>query len=146
MMRRGECCNTARCYRRLSVFRFVPRCRFIRRQRVLPVIDLASKQEDTLGWQLREMNHLVLPHVKNAVLEAALTVTQVGLAGYGYLPCLPSNQQHPCPALFARTHTASVDVLLLCMGRDWHVSGPSMTSTVLGQALLNETSWGCILL
>lgn len=47
------------------------------RQRVLPVIDLASKQEDSLGWQLREMNHLVLPRVKNAVLEAALAVTQV---------------------------------------------------------------------
>lgn len=47
------------------------------RQRVLPVIDLASKQEDSLGWQLREMNHLVLPRVKNAVLEAALAATQV---------------------------------------------------------------------
>lgn len=46
-------------------------------QRVLPVIDLASKQADTLGWQLREMNHLVLPHIKNAVLEAALAATQV---------------------------------------------------------------------
>lgn len=46
-------------------------------QRVLPVIDLASRQEDSLGWQLREMNHLVLPHIKNAVLEAALAVTQV---------------------------------------------------------------------
>lgn len=46
-------------------------------QRVLPVIDLGSKQEDSLGWQLREMNHLVLPHIKNAVLEAALAVTQV---------------------------------------------------------------------
>ncbi|CAM9591597.1 unnamed protein product, partial [Scytosiphon promiscuus] len=45
-------------------------------ERVLPVIDLASKQADTLGWQLREMNHLVLPHIKNAVLEAALTATQ----------------------------------------------------------------------
>lgn len=48
-------------------------------QRVLPVIDLASEQADSLGWQVREMNHLVLPHIKNAVLEAALTATQVRL-------------------------------------------------------------------
>lgn len=48
-------------------------------QRVLPVIDLASKQADSLGWQLREMNHLILPHIKNAVLEAALAATQVRL-------------------------------------------------------------------
>lgn len=50
-------------------------------QRVLPVIDLASEQADSLGWQLREMNHLVLPHIKNAVLEAALAATQVRLFG-----------------------------------------------------------------
>lgn len=50
-------------------------------QRVLPVIDLASEQADSLGWQLREMNHLVLPHIKNAVLEAALAATQVRLIG-----------------------------------------------------------------
>lgn len=48
-------------------------------QRVLPVIDLASRQPDSLGWQLREMNHLVLPHIKVAVLEAALIATQVWL-------------------------------------------------------------------
>lgn len=41
------------------------------------MIDLASDQPDSLGWQLREMNHLVLPHIKNAVLEAALAATQV---------------------------------------------------------------------
>ncbi|CAM9107710.1 unnamed protein product, partial [Ectocarpus fasciculatus] len=45
-------------------------------ERVLPVIDLASRQADSLGWQLREMNHLVLPHIKVAVLEAALIATQ----------------------------------------------------------------------
>ena len=44
---------------------------------MLPVIDFASDQEDSLGWQLREMNHFILPHVKNAVLEAALAATQV---------------------------------------------------------------------
>lgn len=44
---------------------------------MLPVIDFASDQEDSLGWQLREMNHYILPHVKNAVLEAALAATQV---------------------------------------------------------------------
>lgn len=48
-------------------------------QRVLPVIDLASEQANSLGWQVREMNHLVLPHIKNAVLEAALAATQVRL-------------------------------------------------------------------
>lgn len=46
---------------------------------MLPVIDFASDQEDSLGWQLREMNHFILPHVKNAVLEAALAATQVSL-------------------------------------------------------------------
>eukprot|EP00903_Cladosiphon_okamuranus_P019656 g18070.t4 len=45
-------------------------------ERVLPVIDLASEQTDSLGCQVREMNHLVLPHIKNAVLEAALAATQ----------------------------------------------------------------------
>lgn len=44
------------------------------------MIDLASEQADSLGWQVREMNHLVLPHIKNAVLEAALAATQVRLS------------------------------------------------------------------
>ncbi|CAM9123344.1 unnamed protein product [Choristocarpus tenellus] len=45
-------------------------------QWVLPVIDLASRQVDSLGWQVREMNHVILPHVKGAILEAALQLTQ----------------------------------------------------------------------
>lgn len=62
--------------------------RFLVEQRVLPVIDFASDQEDSLGWQLREMNHFILPHVKNAVLEAALAATQVSfflLIAFSYL-------------------------------------------------------------
>lgn len=58
------------------------------------MIDLASRQDASLGYQVMEMNHLVLPHVKNAILEAALAVTQVCMV-LGIEHCMNANLTRP---------------------------------------------------
>ncbi|CAM9093982.1 unnamed protein product [Chrysoparadoxa australica] len=45
-------------------------------QKMLPVINVSSSQITSLGAQVRAMNHVVLPHVKNSILETALEATQ----------------------------------------------------------------------